>query len=282
LKTGFLITKLLVNADDFGLSSAINAGIIRSHRDGIVTSTSLVASGAAFDEAVDLSRSNPLLGIGIHLTLVAENAIAAPESIPTLAPQGILPKTYGALVKGAIRGSIKLIEIERELRAQVEKCFSAGINPTHLDSHQHTHALPLLFPIALRIAKDYKIHGIRIPRAFPRFHNLGANRFLPKCVLCLLGQTDFLLFHRAPCVTTNHFAGLFESGDLTEPSLLRILAELGPGTTELMCHPACNDPSPRYASWNQRRQLEMASLTAPLVKQTIQDLGIQLISYGEI
>jgi predicted glycoside hydrolase/deacetylase ChbG (UPF0249 family) len=83
-------------------------------------------------------------------------------------------------------------------------------------------------------------------------------------------------------VTTSHFAGLFESGDLTQPSLLRILSTLQAGTTELMCHPAFDDPSPRYASWNQRRQLELASLTAPAVKQAIQDLGIQLISYREI
>jgi len=164
-----------VNADDLGLSSAINAGIIQAHVSGIVTSTSIVASGQAFDEGVELARLHPDLGVGVHLTLVEENAVAS--NVPALAPRGVLPQTYGELVKKVVTGRIRLLDIEREFRAQIERCLLAGLKPTHLDSHQHTHALPLIFPIAIRMASEYAIPGIRIPRGIPACRDLSANRF---------------------------------------------------------------------------------------------------------
>jgi len=274
------VKQLLVNADDLGLSSAINAGIIQSHVDGIVTSTSIVASGQAFDEGVQLANQHPSLGVGVHLTLVEENSVS--PNLPTLAPHGVLPRTYGKLVKKVITCQIRLPEIETEFRAQIEKCLLAGIKPTHLDSHQHTHALPLIFPIAIRLANDYKIPGIRIPRGIPSLQDLSANRFASKCVLSLLAHTDAAFIPRGSCKTTGHFKGLFESGSLSENRLLQILENLPTGTSELVCHPGCDDPSPRYANWNQRRQLELASLTSASAKVAIKNLGIQLINYRQL
>jgi predicted glycoside hydrolase/deacetylase ChbG (UPF0249 family) len=220
------------------------------------------------------------LGVGVHLTLVEENAVAS--NVPTLAPFGVLPASYGSLVKRVVGGRIKLLEVEQEFRAQIEKCLLAGLKPTHLDSHQHTHTLPLIFPIAVRVANDYKIPGIRIPRAIPSLKDLSSNRFLGKCVLCGLGYADSLLFPLQPVKTTNHFAGLFESGALSEASLLQILSNLREGTTELMCHPGCDDSTPRYASWNKRRQLELAALTSASARSKIQELGIQLMNYRQL
>lgn len=271
--------KLLVNADDLGLSSAINAGIIQSHVDGIVTSTSMVASGQAFEEGVQLAHRHPALGVGVHLTLVEENSVS--PNLPTLAPHGVLPRTYGELVKKVVTGGIRLLDIEKEFRAQIEKCLLAGLKPTHLDSHQHTHALPLIFPIAIRLANDYKIPGIRIPRGLPSVQDLSANRFASKCVLSLLAHAD-TVFPRGTCKTTRHFRGLFESGALSEHRLMQILETLKVGTSELVCHPGCDDPSPRYASWNQRRQLELASLTSVSAKAALKNLGIQLMNYRQL
>ncbi len=160
-----------MNADDLGLSSAINAGILQAHIHGIVTSTSIVASGQAFDEGVELANQHPSLGVGVHLTLVEENSVS--QNVPSLAPHEVLPATYGQLVKNVLAGRIRLSDIEKEFRAQIEKCLLAGLNPTHLDSHQHTHALPLIFPIAIRIANDYRITGIRIPRGNPTFQDIS-------------------------------------------------------------------------------------------------------------
>ncbi len=274
--------RLIVNADDLGLSSAINAGIIKAHVEGIVTSTSVVAAGQAFPEGVLLAQAHPGLGVGIHLTLVEENAAADPERVPTLAPNGVLPRSYGQLVKKVMTGRIKLREIETEFRAQIEKCLLAGIKPTHLDSHQHTHALPLVFPIAVRVAQDYAIPGIRIPRAFPTTKDISANRFLGKCGLCLFAHADAAFFSLKSRKTTGHFAGLFESGSLSKFHLFKILSNLRPGTTELVSHPGCNDSSPRYASWNERRQLELASLVCAGAKELIQQRDVQLISFRDL
>ncbi len=272
--------KLLVNADDLGLSSAINAGIIQSHASGIVTSTSLVASGQAFEEGVQLAHQHASLGVGVHLALVEENSVS--PSLPALAPRGVLPRTYGELVKKVITRQIPLLEIEKEFRAQIEKCLLAGIKPTHLDSHQHTHALPLIFPIAIRLANDYKIPGLRIPRGLPTLHDLAAPRFASKCVLSLLAHADSAFFPRGVCKTTRHFKGLFESGALSEDRLQDILETLKEGTSELVCHPGCDDPSPRYANWNQRRQMELASLTSASARAAIKKLGIQLMNYRQL
>jgi predicted glycoside hydrolase/deacetylase ChbG (UPF0249 family) len=276
------LKKLIVNADDLGLSSAINTGIIQSHVHGIVSSTSIVASGEAFDEAVELARVHPSLGVGVHLTLVEENSVAPPSQIPSLAPNGVFPRSYGELVKKVVTGAIRLTDIEREFRAQIEKCLVAGIQPTHLDSHQHTHALPLIFPLSVRVANDYKIAGIRIPRAFPAFRDIYASRFIGKFILCGLAHVDAAVFRRGNCRTTDRFAGLFESGALSERPLLQILAGLSRGTTELMCHPGCADASPRYASWNKRRQIEFQALTSASAKAAIQEHSIEVINFRQL
>jgi len=272
--------RLLVNADDFGLSSAMNHGIIESHRNGIVRSTSIVASGAAFEEAISEVMLHPSLGVGVHLTLVEENAASPTAS--TLAPHGVLPATYGKLMKDLCLGKIRLRDVEQEFRAQIEKCIAAGIKPTHLDSHQHTHAFPSIYALTIKLANEYRICGIRIPRGRPRLSDISAARFLPKCALCVLATGDALFLPRRNCSATRHFAGLFETGDLTTQAALRILNSLRVGTTELVCHPGCDDPSGKYIGWNKRRQVELVTLTSQEVKQAVSALGIELISYRQL
>jgi predicted glycoside hydrolase/deacetylase ChbG (UPF0249 family) len=276
------LKRLLVNADDFGLSPAINTGIIRAHLDGIVTSTSIVAAGAAFDEAVALSRLHRKISVGVHLTLVEENAVSDPSEIPSLAPHGVLPQTYGQLMKKVLTAQIPLSEIELELRSQIETCLTAGLRPTHLDSHQHTHALPLLFPLVVRLANDYAIRAVRIPRVWPGFRDVSAQRFAPKCVLSLLAYADGLFFPLGASTATHHFAGLFETGALTEARLLHILRRLHSGTTELVCHPGYADLSGPYEDWGGRRELELATLTSPVISAAIRSLGIEVINYRQL
>lgn len=274
--------KLLVNADDFGLSPAINAGILDSHLNGIVRSTSIVASGEAFEEAVSQAHTHVSLGVGVHLTLVEEAAVSTPSAIPTLAPKGKLPEAYGPLIKGVATGRIKLRDIEHEFRAQIEKCLAAGLKLTHLDTHQHTHALPQIFALVVRLANHFSIPGIRIPRGIPSLKDSSADRFLPKCILCLLAHADAAFIPRHNCITTQRFAGLFESGNLTEEAALRIISNLKGGATELVCHPGRPDNVAKYASWNQRRQTELATLTSPRVREAVTRLGIELIDYRQL
>src|SRR5579863_8807822 len=123
--------RLIVNADDFGYTRSVNEGIIEAHRDGILTATTLMANGAAFEHAVEHARHNPTLDVGCHLVLV--------EGQSVLDPARALPTSLGDMVGAVMRGRLSPYE---ELRAQVEKIVAAGIRPTHLDAHKHTHLMP--------------------------------------------------------------------------------------------------------------------------------------------
>jgi len=276
--------RLLVNADDFGLCRGVTEGIVEAHRRGIVTSTSIIASGRDFAFAVDQAHANPALGVGVHLTLVEERPVTDPAVIGTLVrPDGRLPRSYATLVAGAAAGRIRRKHIEAELRAQVDKVVAAGLKPTHLDSHQHVHALPSIFRMVVAIARDYGIRWIRVPRDSPlRPGAFAGGQFLSKAALCLLARYDVYASGRSGFSACHRMVGLFESGNLTEPRLLRILAHLPDGTAELVCHPGKDDIacSQAYAHWRYHWETELAALSSERVKDTLRARAIQLIGYA--
>ena len=141
--------KLVVNADDFGFTRDVNQGIVEAYRNGILTSTTLMATGAAFDDAVCLARENSALDIGVHLVLVGEPPF---------------PITIAQLMRAMLLGRIRVYE---ELRAQVRRILDAGLEPTHLDTHKHTHLLPPVLDAVARLSEEYKIPWVRRPFDFP-------------------------------------------------------------------------------------------------------------------
>src|SRR6202041_3131236 len=156
--------QLILNADDFGMTRGVNEGIIRGHRDGILTSTTLMANGPEFDDAVARAKLNPKLGVGCHLVLVGGPAVAPKEKVSSLADQnGNLPDSLGSFVARLSAGLIRTKAIDREMRAQIEKIRSAGIEPTHLDTHKHTHAHPKVMEALGRVAKELGITRTRKP-----------------------------------------------------------------------------------------------------------------------
>lgn len=158
--------KLIVNADDFGLHPAINAGIIKGCRDGFITSTSLMCSGAAFDDAVLQAKATPALGVGIHLTLVGGGKpLLQARQLRTLVDEdGLLPADYTVFAKRWYAGRIKKAEVVSELQAQLERGLSCGLEITHVDSHQHLHVLPGIADIVLDLCSAFGIKKIRIPQ----------------------------------------------------------------------------------------------------------------------
>jgi chitin disaccharide deacetylase len=155
---------LILNADDFGLTPGVNEGIIRAHRDGILTSTTLMATGLAFDDAVARARLHPTLGVGCHLVLSGGRAVAPRAEIPSLADeQGRLPTSLSLFVARVTSGGIPAREIEIELRAQIEKIRRAGIDPTHVDTHKHTHVHPIVMNAIGRVARELGITRVRNP-----------------------------------------------------------------------------------------------------------------------
>jgi len=169
------LKNLIVNADDLGWTEGINRGIADAHRRGLVTSTSLLANGRAFESGLAVSRNHPELGVGVHLNLSDGPPTAPAASVPGLLNKaGNLEGGPESLLLRIAARSLPLDEVEREWDAQIAKIKSAGISPTHLDGHKHVHMLPGLFQVALRLARS---------TGFPPFVFHMKNRDCARCSL---------------------------------------------------------------------------------------------------
>lgn len=283
---------LIVNGDDFGLTRGVNAGIIQAFREGILTSATLMANGPAFDDAVELARANPQLGVGIHLCLVGGPAVASAKDIPALADRdGQLPKTLFVLLTRLSGGWIPTRQIEREFRAQIQRVLDAGIRPSHLDTHKHTHTHPRVMEALGRVANEFGIRNVRKP--FEDFRTaLGSHtdghsntRQVISAVAAGTAAPLFRLLVRSYGLRTpDHFFGLTTTGRLSSKELLQVLELLPPGTSELMCHPGvCDEELEKYPTRLKReRQIELEALTDPDVRRAAEKRGIRLICYEEL
>jgi len=147
--------RLVVNADDFGLTEGTNQGILEAHERGILTSTTLMANATAFDSAVELARRSPRLGVGVHLSLTGDRPVCDPTAVPSVVgDDGRFFRGPVELAQRMFAHKVHLAEVERELAAQIEKARRAGIEVTHLDGHKHVHMLPGVFPIVVRLARQ--------------------------------------------------------------------------------------------------------------------------------
>jgi chitin disaccharide deacetylase len=205
---------LLVTADDVGLHPGMTEGAIRAHQQGIVTACSIVANGAAFDDAVARLRDVPSLEVGVHLTLVEERPLTAIR----------FPKKYTSFVPLYLARVIPLRAIERELRAQIERVLATGLRVTHLNGHQHLHLLPRIFRVVRRLASEYNIGYVRIVD-----DRGGAARPLSMRALSALGRKA-----RRPGLTNDRTIGVAVAGHLDDVVPLLDHVE---GVTELVTHP---------------------------------------------
>jgi hopanoid biosynthesis associated protein HpnK len=284
---------LIVNADDLGWTAGVNRGIGEAHRNGIVTSASLLANGDAFAEAVELARGTNGLGVGVHLNLSDGSPVSAPDTVPSLLNDSgqFEGGPDGLLMKIATR-RISLREVEAEWQAQIAKVRGAGIEPTHLDGHKHVHMLPGLFEIALRLAKRHGIGAVRVSheasnlRAALSTGELRASVVLKQGVqargLKLLARDARTQADRAGISTTDHFCGIAQTGELTKEGVDRLLRSLPEGTTELMCHPGYADEALRRTATRLQgsREKEVEILTDTKIRNLVASQGIRLIDYA--
>lgn len=286
---------LIVNADDLGWTAGVNRGVAEAHRNGIVTSASLLANGEAFDEAVALARDKSGLGVGVHLNLNDGPPVAprARESLPSLVNDSgeFEGGPDGLLVKIATRG-LSMREVETEWEAQISKVRNAGVEPTHLDGHKHVHMLPGLFEIALRLAKRHGIGAIRVSHEASSLRvalstgGLRAAVVLKQGVqargLKLLARDAREQAERAGVSTADFFCGIAQTGELTKEGVARLLRSLPEGTTELMCHPGYADEALRKTATRLQgsRQKEVEILTDTEIRNLVASQGIRLIDYG--
>lgn len=278
---------LIVTADDFGLSSNINYGIITAIQKGIVCGVSLTANGDAFNEALQLIKTLPHVSVGVHLSLVDGRPILSSSEVSSLVNnEGLFPRSVKEFAAYYAQGRYCIKEVARELEAQVVSVKEAGIEITHLDSHQHTHCFPGIFKQVTAIANKYKIPYVRLPKEpFELRGFLGKpKRVLEQQVLGYLAGKCRDILLRSSIKSADHFRGFFDGGSLTKSRLLSILLKLKPGITELMCHPGYNYDGVSFLQpaegWNYLWEEELKALTDPEVMECIAANGIKLCSFS--
>jgi len=245
------MTNLVINADDFGYSKGVNIGIIEAYQNGVVTSATMMTNMPEAEHAAALALENPGLGVGIHLVLDCGAPVNA--NVPSLVNE----KGQFHKIEGLMQVA-ELSDIERELNSQIEKFHSFGLVPTHLDSHHHLHSHKKVYPIIEKIAESYHL-PIRKVSADP---NHSSNRHLQ---------------------TTQFFIHKFYGNDLTTQFFLDLLEETTSyDTAELMCHPAfIDEPLLKGSSYALQRVRELAILTDSEVRNAIERMNIQLVTYKE-
>jgi predicted glycoside hydrolase/deacetylase ChbG (UPF0249 family) len=252
------LRRLIINADDFGFTRDVNAGIIHAHRSGVLTSTTLMANGVAFDDAVRLAKETSTLDVGVHLVLVQGCSLLDGRPLPE-SPRHLL----SVLAR-------RRLNVYPELKAQIEKILAAGLRISHLDSHKHTHLVPGVFKTVVALAGEFGIPWVRLP--------LDSTVPFGK-LFCQLGSRYYRRFANAKNVRlTDHFMGFRLTGSLTEETFAQALHSLPEGTTEFMCHPGYLGDELKRAPTRlkESRSRELDALTSPRIKQLISDMGIHL------
>ncbi|MGB4784502.1 MAG: ChbG/HpnK family deacetylase [Candidatus Acidiferrum sp.] len=285
---------LIVNADDLGWTEGVNRGIADAFRIGIVTSTSMLANGAAFAGGLEIARQAPGLGMGVHLNLSDGAPVADRETVTSLLnDEGEFAGGPESLFLKQVRRGLVLREVEMEWDAQIQKVRDAGIEPTHLDGHKHVHMLPGLFEIALRLAKRHSIGAIRIALEESSLRTALASGRKQRSVvvmkqgvqargLKLLARDAREQAERAGIAAADYFCGIAQTGELTQEGLKKFLKSLPEGTTELMCHPGYADAALKKTATRLQdsRQAELEILTDTGVRNLVASQGIRLIDYG--
>lgn len=244
---------LIVNADDLGRTEGINRGIFEAHRHGLVTSATLMVGFAAARPAAAALAEHPALGVGLHVTLTGARPTLPPARVPSLVDdEGRFAR------KPELLGTLDPLELRAEVRSQLERFRSlTGRDPSHLDSHHHSHRAPAVLAALIEVAQELRVPVRRSSEAVAeRLRSAGV-------------------------ATTDHFEERFFGQGATLASLLDILRGLPEGVTELMCHPGHPDDELRRDSgYAEAREREIAALCDPAARALADRLGLRLLPFG--
>ena len=285
--------RAIINADDFGLTPGVNRGIVSGFRDGVLTSTTMLVNMKHFADAVSLARDNPVLPVGIHLSLLWGPPLSRPEDVPSLVERdGCFPRSLTTLAGRYFSGRLSREQVRRELSAQVRKFLDAGLMPTHVDTHKHVHCLPGVLEALIEVAAEFGIEKVRLPveeqlelpvpagggSARPPWISSVKQRLIR--FLCR-NSRDRL---RANGIrTTDHFAGIVHQANLNSDLLHLILSHLRSGVTEIMCHPGYDDEFlGEFSSTPPHREVELESLKDRRVMDLVSSGTVKLTHYGDL
>ncbi|MCR5834145.1 MAG: ChbG/HpnK family deacetylase [Selenomonadaceae bacterium] len=275
--------KIIMNADDFGRHELINLAVKRAVENGCLRSATLMAGGVAFDDAVTVAKNCPLLGVGIHFTLANGNPILPPEEIPSLVTaQGFFHADYVTFLKRYFGGKISLSEVRSELSAQLNKIRRTGLKLTHVDSHQHLHHIPGITEIILELADDIKAMRVAGAKLFDgELKSIG--QFVGRLGLSSLAKIAAHKAHKKNFVTPEHFAGIVAGEAVSENFMLKLIENLGEGTTEVMLHPGTdNKILCDFCEWNHDFEEELNAVTSPRVLALLDKQNISAVNFSAL
>ncbi len=278
---------LIVNADDFGLTPAVNKGIIEAHERGILTSATLMANSPFMQDAIDLAKAHPNLGVGVHVCLSGDIPVLAGDEL-----QGLVDK--GGELPGAFklmqRASLPIVwpAICKEVAAQVQRIVDTGISITHLDAHKHVLIHPAILAAMMSVARDFGIRAIRAPvedRSISK--GLGESRAkgggLRTAIISTFAMRAKRTLKREGFAVTDSFFGITRTGEWDAASMSKAISRLRPGITEFMVHPGLIDDELRRTRTRlvESRVAELKALTSPEVRQTA-NAGIRLMTFRDL
>lgn len=284
-------TRLITNADDFGWSRGITDGILLAHREGIVTSTTLMVNQPTSEYALEQASQLPKLGVGVHLHLCDGSPVLSPREVPTLVSSGGGFYRIAELRRRLWRRQVSSDEIQAEFRAQIRWMKDRGKVPTHADSHHHVHFHPFVAGSFRRALLSEGIFRARPPRqqcspkngstggphAGPLYRRLFVDFYLRMLRPLALRNLSFPDFRLA--IHPSYQGKLDQLGQAWREAI----ENLPSGTYELECHPGINDPNfPDSDYWRERRELELSILTDPNLRLAIERNGIELNNYSQL
>jgi hopanoid biosynthesis associated protein HpnK len=281
------VRRLIVNADDFGLTAGVNRGIVQSHQNGIVTSTTLMACSKRFSEAASVTKDLPRLSVGCHVVLVDGEPTADPAQISSLV-SGSPPQFRVSLMNfAAMAASGRLDEgqIETEITAQIQKLQSAGVAVSHLDSHKHTHMFPVVLRGMLRAAKKCGVRAIRNPFEPLVFAKFGRwKRQFQLRMMSNFRRNFRQALDDAGIATPDGCIGIAATGGLNQEAFQQLIERLPDGTWEFVSHPGYNDQELDAVRTRLResREKELAILTSETSKEVLRREDAKLISYRQL
>ncbi len=289
--------KVIINADDFGLSKSINKGIIRAYKEGVLTSVSLMVNMPGFEDAVNLIKTNPGLGAGLHINIFRGKPILSYDKTKTLTDKnGFFLQSIFKIVKRIYQKRISLTELELECGAQIKKALDEGINITHLDSEKHLHLFGCIYGIIVRLGRKYGIYKIRNINEYPYLIKpILKQRYILSSALFKTTLLQLLSNRRKKINSTNSIKkadysfGLLETGNMTADKYEKLFFCLKDGVTEIFCHPGyideewlCPPLNREKYRINAHREGELNALLSSRLREVIYKRGIELINYKDI
>jgi hopanoid biosynthesis associated protein HpnK len=279
------VSRLIINADDFGLTSGVNRAIVELHHAGVLTSTTLMARAGATHEAIRLAHATPTLGVGCHVVLVDGRPVLPPQDVPSLVEKqtGRFPVSLTAFGARLFTGRIRPAEIEAEAAAQIALLQDAGLRLTHVDTHKHTHMFPPVLEPVLRAARKAGIRAVRNP-----FEPEWAVRVTPRASLVRTAEVIALrqlgpffrrILARANFISTDGTIAVAGTGTFNADTVRALLGEMPEGTWELVTHPGYNDADLEKVRTRLRASRDAERIALAAVRAFP---SIDLVSFAEL